>query len=262
MRVIVTRPSLQARAWVDGLQHEGIEVCCLPLIEIAPAEDVAPLRSAWQSLAGYRLLMFVSANAVVHFMAQRPAGLTWPAQLLAGSTGPGTSAALREAGVPQQSLVEPLGEPFDTETLWRSLRNMAWQGRRVLVLRGQDGRDWLAAQLREAGARVDFVHTYTRALPVLNDAQTQCLAAAQQDPDEHLWLFSSSQAVRNLRALAAAADWSRGHAGATHPRIAAQAHGIGFGDVIELPVALGALLQRLRALQAAWPRRSIQSGAA
>ena len=260
MRVIVTRPPLQGAPWVDQLQRAGIDACCLPLIDIAPAADPAPLRAAWQAIAGYRLLMFVSANAVLHFMAQRPAAAPWPAQVLAGSTGPGTSAALRAAGVPTQSLVEPLGEPFDTETLWQRLCTGPWQGRRVLVLRGQDGRDWLATQLRKAGAQVDFVQTYVRVLPSLTSAQLETLAAAQRSPEAHLWLFSSSQALRNLRTLAAAADWSRSRAGATHPRIAEQAREIGFGDVVTVPVTPSELLPRLHALHSAGPRPPIQSG--
>ena len=98
MRLIVTRPAAQAGPWVNALQALGLDAQALPLIGIAPPHDLAPVRAAWSGLAHQRLVMFVSANAVEHFFAARPAGALWPAALPAGSTGPGTSAALRGAG--------------------------------------------------------------------------------------------------------------------------------------------------------------------
>ncbi|MFY9511768.1 MAG: uroporphyrinogen-III synthase, partial [Rubrivivax sp.] len=98
MRVIVTRPPAQAAAWVAQLQARAVDALALPLIHIAPVADPAPLRAAWQALPGVALLMFVSANAVAQFFAQRPEGAAWPAGTRAGSTGPGTTAALQDAG--------------------------------------------------------------------------------------------------------------------------------------------------------------------
>ena len=94
MRVIVTRPAAQAVSWVQSLQREGIAAVALPLIDIAPALDPTPVIEAWQHLAGTRLVMFVSANAVEHFFALRPVGTSWPADTQAASPGPGTTRAL------------------------------------------------------------------------------------------------------------------------------------------------------------------------
>ncbi|MDO8418469.1 MAG: uroporphyrinogen-III synthase, partial [Rubrivivax sp.] len=74
MRLIVTRPRAQAAAWVRELQALGQQVSALPLIDIAPLDDPAPLLRAWQGLEAYALVMFVSANAVQHFLAAAPAG--------------------------------------------------------------------------------------------------------------------------------------------------------------------------------------------
>ena len=150
MRLIVTRPSAQAAPWVAALQAMGLEAQALPLIDIAPAPDLAPVQAAWRALDALALVMFVSANAVEHFFAARPAGAKWPAALLAGSTGPGTSAALRAAGV--QHIEEPAADApqFDTEALWARLTTRHWQGERVLVVRGEDG-------AREAEHRIPVV---------------------------------------------------------------------------------------------------------
>ncbi|EGJ12153.1 uroporphyrinogen-III synthase [Rubrivivax benzoatilyticus] len=236
MRIIVTRPADQAAAWVARLQDLGADAAALPLIGIEPAEDPQPLRAAWRSLADYALVMFVSPNAVAHFFALRPAGCDWPAATLAGSVGPGSSAALREAGVGER-VVEPAADAraFDSEALWLQLQDRDWAGRRVLVVRGEDGREWLAETLRGRGAFVEFVAAYRRRPPRPDEAGRALLDAALAFPHEHLWHFSSSEAVGHLRALAPGADWSRSRAVASHPRIAAAARALGFADVAELP---------------------------
>ncbi len=232
MRLIVTRPAAQATAWVTALQALGCEAQALPLIGIAALDDSAPLRAAWQALPRYGLVMFVSANAVEHFFAAA-AGAVWPAAVRAAATGPGTAGALRQAGVPAGALVEPAADAarFDSEALWAQVAHEDWAGRRVLVVRGEDGRDWLADTLRARGATVDFVAAYRRLAPQPDAAGRSLLAQALADPAGHLWLFSSSEAVAHLQALAPGADWSRSAALATHPRIAAAARAAGFAGV-------------------------------
>ncbi len=257
MRIIVTRPPTQAEALVKELLGAGIDAVALPLIHIAPARDPQALQQAWRELPEIALVMFVSANAVRHFMRQRPSRSSWPAHVMAGSTGPGTSAALREAGVPLQCLVEPAHEVYDSEALWERLCAHDWQRRRVLVVRGEGGRDWLAERFAAAGAQVGFVAAYERRAPRL-DAQGQAiLDAALAQPRQHLWLFSSSEAVANLGPLAPGADWSGASAVAPHARIVARAQQLGFGQVSLASVDVPALAQAA----ARFERRSIQSGA-
>ncbi len=246
MRIIVTRPQTQAETLVAELRAGGADAQALPLIGIAPAMDPRPLCRAWQQLPSLALVMFVSANAVQHFMHARPDGSAWPAPLLAGSTGPGTSAALRQAGVPEAALVEPLGETFDSEALWARLQASDWHGRRVLVVRGEAGRDWLAEQLGRAGAAVEFVAAYRRVLPRLDACQRALLDAALARPQQHLWSFSSSQAVANLQRLSPRSDWSASAAVAPHPRIVAALQRLGFGQVRLAAAAAGALVAAAR----------------
>jgi uroporphyrinogen-III synthase len=171
--------------------------------------------------------------------------VTWPAALRAASPGPGSAAALREAGVAR--VVEPAADApqFDSESLWDALRGDAWRGVRVLVVRGDGGRDWLAERLREAGAEVSFVQAYRRALPARDAGARALLAAAPARPEAWCWHFSSSQAIDHLQQLAPHADWSRARACASHPRIAERARALGFGRVDEVATldALAAALQ-------------------
>lgn len=234
MRVIVTRPAAQAEGWVAQLREAGHDAVALPLIEIAALADPAPLAAAWSALAAYRLVVFVSPNAAACFLAARPEGCGWPAATLAGAVGPGTTAALRAAGVPAQAIVEPAADApqFDSEALWARLAAHAWSGRRVLIVRGDGGRDWLTETLRSEGAEVEALAAYRRCLPRLGAAQRALLDAALRAPHEHLWLFSSSEAIANLAELAGAgAAWADARAIASHERIAARARALGMREV-------------------------------
>ena len=248
LRVLVTRPAAQAREWVDGLRAAGLDAQALPLIDIRPVDDPTELHAAWQGLGSVGLVMFVSPNAAEQFFAQRPPGAAWPAALQAASPGPGTTRVLHALGVVE--IVEPAADAaqFDSEALWMQLRTQAWAGRRVLVVRGTSGRDWLAERLREQGATVSLACAYGRSAPLLDDAGCTLLQAALDRPAQHLWFFSSSEAVDHLEALAPARTWAAGRALATHPRIAARARALGLGQVLESRPALAEVVACIQSI--------------
>lgn len=252
-QVIVTRPQPQADEWVARLRSLGLAAGALPLLGIDDPTDAAAVQAAWRTLAGVgelpAMVMFVSPSAVDRFFAQRPAGLAWPAGVLACGPGPGTRSALRLAGVPEAALRSPAEDAgrFDSEALWQLIgQQIAWPGRQALVVRGDGGRDWLAETLRSHGATVVFVEAYRRTAPVLDAAGQALLQAALARPADCCWLFSSSQAVGHLRLLAPQADWSRSSALATHARIADAARRLGMVDVacvLPSPEAVAAALR-------------------
>jgi len=233
-RLILTRPRAQAQDWVQRMARLGVACDCVPLLDIAPL-DPAPARQAWERLASQALLMFVSPNAVEHFFAARPPGMSWPAHTLAATVGPGSAQALLRQGVPPALLRQPPPDSpsLDSEHLWPVLSGEAWQGREVLMVRGDGGREWLADRLREAGAQVGAVSVYRRQAPRLAPAEQAVLDRALAQPQAHVWLFSSAEAIDHLPALAGTtADWSRSRAIATHERIAQRARRLGLGHVV------------------------------
>lgn len=251
-RVIVTRPAREAAAWVQSLSQAGLQAVALPLIDILPADDPSPVHHAWQRLHGYAAVMFVSANAVAGFFESKPVDSQWictknaiekVAIQRAWATGPGTFQALQQAGVPPEFMDAPPIEAaqFDSEALWHLVAAQVRKGQRVLIVRGSDGqamreaqgvgRDWLASRLTEAGVMVDFVVAYQRGLPRWSPAQAKLAVEAARDGS--IWLFSSSEALANLRTLLPTQDWSSVRAIATHARIAEAAKAAGFSVVFE-----------------------------
>jgi uroporphyrinogen-III synthase len=262
--LIVTRPEPQAADWVARLQALGATATALPLLRIEAAPEAAQtLAQTWRELAAWRLLMFVSPNAVAQFVAARPAGALWPAGVLAGATGPGTVAALRAAGVPAGQIAAPHADAasFDAEALWRdALVSLDWATQRVLVLRGDGGRDWLADTLSRHGAQVSMLCAYRQLGPAWTPAEQALLQILLNRPADHIWLFSSSQSVRHLLAAVDGAAPSPGadpDAGpaqalrrmaaiATHERIADTARGAGLAPVATCAPRPAAVLDALR----------------
>lgn len=253
MRILVTRPAAQADLWVQALAQHGISAQALPLMAIAAAPDTAAVAAAWHRLSSYRLAMFVSANAVEQFFAQRPADMAWPLAVQAASPGPGTTRELQAAGVPASQIVEPAPDSaqFDSEALWQTLRHQDWRDAAVLVVRGDGGRDWLAHTWRAHGAHVDFVAAYRRVPPAWDAAAQALLADALAQPAAHLWFFSSSEAIDHLMSHLARSARPlpvQTRALATHPRIAQRAETAGFATVWQSRPTLPAVVACIQSI--------------
>lgn len=232
LTVLVTRPAPHAEIWAVALRAAGVHAQALPLLCIAPAPDAAVVHAAWRSLGERDLVVFVSPSAIQQFFAAGQ-GLAWPPTTLAACTGPGSAAQLLALGVPPDHIIGPAFDApqFDSEALWSQLAQRAWQGRSVLVVRGEGGREWLADKLAAAGADVGFLQAYVRAPAVLTAAERQIFGSALATPSAYLWLLSSSEAVTAASSIDAAA-WSSAQAVATHPRIAHTARALGWGLVV------------------------------
>lgn len=264
--VVITRPAAQAGVWQQALQEAGHPVVLLPLLSIEPAPDVQAVRAAWLRLAQWKALMFVSANAIDAFFAQRPADRFWPQQGSAPRAwvpGPASAQAVRAAGVPGHLIDAPAAQSrqLDSESLWEQVREQVGPGFELLVVRGGvagvvpgsgrvatsdaqrgTGRDWLGDQVQSAGGTVEWLQAYQRGAPLWSAADHERAAQARQAGA--VWLFSSSECAAHLddltrqaaRSASVAADgarswWSGNVAVATHPRIAQAVRAAGFGTV-------------------------------
>ncbi|OAJ51971.1 uroporphyrinogen-III synthase [Paraburkholderia ginsengiterrae] len=245
--VVITRPAGQSNELITRLAAAGIATLDFPLIDIAPVTDDAPLRAALASLERYALVVFVSPNAVDHAFAR--SDTIWPHALRVGVVGPGSVQALARHGVAEpayQVISPPSGTDedtarFDSEGLFAAIETAlgvaGLEGKRVLIVRGDGGREWLAERLREAGAEVETVAAYRRLVPepsIGGWARVHALLAGEP----HAWLLTSSEGVRNLHELAQdhltadeIAQLKRAALVAPHPRIAQTARALGFDSI-------------------------------
>lgn len=253
-RVLVTRPAPAAQAWVRELAAQGVDAVALPLIEIALAPMAGDLLAARQRLGEYQVAMFVSGNAVRGFLRSGLVPAPADVETRAWSPGPGTTAALQDAGWPADRIDAPAHDAaqFDSESLWEQVARQVEPGCRVLIVRGANvagqlaGRPWLADQLGAAGASLRQVLAYRRCVPAFNESQQSWARAAAGGG--FLWLLSSSESVANLKHNLPGVDWGEARALATHPRIAAAARAAGFGRVQESRPTLADVVASIKSL--------------
>ena len=252
--IVVTRPAAQAGTLMALLEARGFRTLAFPLIAIEPVADAAALRDAMRHLDRYRLVVFVSPNAISYALAHRAA--PWPAALTIGVMGPGSVAALATAGIapPAHRIVSPdadskLAAPrYDSESLFDALVRILppemWRGGRALLVRGNGGRAWLAERLRAAGMGVDEIESYRRSRPqpsaTVRDAMRALIDADTGGETSVTFIVTSSEGLANLAELiveiqadaAAARAWlTRCPLLVPHPRIAEKARGMGFSTI-------------------------------
>jgi len=259
VRVVITRPAGDAQAWVDALQAAGHQALALPLIDVRGATDAQPVAQAWTQWPQFQAVMFVSAQAVRYFFDRSSGSPDWANGPRCWATGPGTHKALLQAGVPNACVDIPAADAvqFDSEALWHRVSTQVQAGKPVLIVRGQDGeatespvtgtgRDWLAQQLEELGASVQFVIAYERRPPVWTAEQQQ--QAQQAATDGSVWCLTSSQAIRHLGHMLPMQSWAQARCIATHARIAQTAHALGFGEVQTSRPSMADVLRSLESL--------------
>jgi uroporphyrinogen-III synthase len=247
-RVLVTRPAHQAEALCRLIADAGGEPVRLPAIEIAPPADPAALARTLAHLDEFDLAVFVSPNAVRAALAHRDGRL--PPALALAAVGDGTQRALAAAGY--ADVLVPAAR-FDSEGLLALPALQAVRGRRILILRGDGGRELLADTLRERGAEVTYAECYRRRVPAAPDAAALArLAGGEID----VAVVTSSEGLANLLALGG--DRARVHVLATplvvmSARQAQAARALGFHAAIEVAARADdtAILAAVRAWQAA-----------
>lgn len=159
-RIIVTRPHGQADRLQAALSQLGLESVHMPLLEIQPLEPLPQdARQCLLDLDLYEHVIFVSANAALcgleaidGFWPQYPVGQQiW-------AVGETTGQLLRSAGM---SAHWPETE-MNSEGLLALPGLDAVAGTRVLIVRGEGGREKIAQVLGERGAKVDALRCYRR----------------------------------------------------------------------------------------------------
>ena len=189
LKIAVTRPRDQAAQLARRIEQAGGIPLLFPLLDIAAAQDSQTLHEQISRLARFDLAIFISPNAVQYGMAEIRTMGDLPTALRIATVGQGSAKALRELGI--AGVIAP-AERFDSEGLLAlpELQNVA--GWRVLIFRGDGGRELLGDTLRARGATVEYAACYRRSKPqqdvaVLLDAAPDALTVTSSEALDHLW---------------------------------------------------------------------------
>ena len=230
-RIVVTRPAGQALHFAGMIRAAGGAPVAFPTIDIAPLENPSALDAVLERLDQFDLVIFVSANAVLHAFARLDAlKLAWPQNLRAAATGPGTAAELAARG--QADTIHPPTR-FDSEGMLAEIERLGLRPQRVLIVRGEGGREWLLDHLNAAGVSVRAVAGYMRLRGTADPAPLiQMAEAGELDAIT----VTSSEGGENLLAMLAPnalAVLGQTPIFVPHPRIAARMRADDCPNVIE-----------------------------
>jgi len=163
LQIVNTRPIDRGQALSDALCAHGVVVDHIPLIENCALTLSAEQRQCLINLDLYDVVFVVSPTAaelglalLSDYWPQWPVAVTWLA------VGEATAAVLRSYAldpiVPTQETSEGL--------LQLPILQQLQQGQKMLVLRGQGGRNLVRDNLQQQGVKVDYLDLYQRHVPI------------------------------------------------------------------------------------------------
>ncbi|MCP5426574.1 MAG: uroporphyrinogen-III synthase [Gammaproteobacteria bacterium] len=194
MGILVTRPARQADGLCRLIGELGGRPWRFPVLEILPTSDPAPALTLIDRLETYDLAIFISANAVY-----------WGLELIRGrrsldvpprrvAIGQATARALAEQGAP----AHVLPPHFTSEELLALPEMQTVAGLRIIIFRGEGGRDLLKDTLLHRGAQVEYAEVYRRVRPA---AQPTALLRDWRQGGIHAVIVTSNESLENLYTL-------------------------------------------------------------
>jgi len=249
-RVVLTQPLPRVEALAERLRARGHETLALGLTRIVERLDDAQLRDAIARLSGFDWVVLVSPAAALAAARLAP---EWPANVGVAVVGPGSRAALADAGFRRAPVrvLAPDAPPYDGDALAARLANEVPPAARVLVLRGETGSEAWIRTLREGGAQVQVCAAY-RHEPV--EPRPDALARLRSwlesgDAGAPCFVVTQASSVGRLERVLRGAGLheraKRAPALAIHPRIADALRDAGWSDVRQVDPGEAALMLAL-----------------
>lgn len=227
--IVVTRPAHQARGLADLIHAAGGHAIVFPVLEILDAEDLRPLNALIDRIDEFDLAIFISPNAVSKALNLIRARRALPAALRIAAIGRGSVNALGRFGV--TDVIAPAAR-FDSEALLALPALAEVAGKRVVIFRGEGGRELLGDTLTERGARLEYAECYRRGKPNVDAAP---LMKAWARGELHAIVITSSEGLRNLFDIVGKLGQAwlrRTPLIVPHPRIAETARELGLANVV------------------------------
>jgi len=226
--IVVTRPARQAGPLAGLIRAAGGNPILFPVIEIVALDDRQPLLALIDRLDQFDIAIFISPNAVSQALDLILSRRTLPPHLELAAMGRASVRELKRFGLTRA--IVPAR--FDSEALLELPQMLDVAGKRIVIFRGDRGRELLGDTLVARGARVEYAECYRRGAPQVDAAP---LLEAWASNELHAITVTSSEGVRNLFALVGepGQPWLRKTPlFVPHPRIGETAHGLGLGSVV------------------------------
>ena len=207
LRVLVTRPRHQSAGLARLIEARGGTALLFPVIELVPPRDPQVAQALLACAEQFAAVIFVSPNAVTHGLALLDAAGAGFGRARLVAVGESSARALEQAGF--DAVLRPdRGASSEALLALPEFAATALDGRRILIVRGEGGRELLGDTLSQRGARVTYAEVYRRALP-RRDAAGRGLAERGARGGIDTIVITSAQGLDNLFALLGeqAAPW-------------------------------------------------------
>ncbi|MDI9246489.1 uroporphyrinogen-III synthase [Marinobacter sp. CHS3-4] len=169
-RILICRPRPEAERLAGAFRLAGAEVQVLPMLEREPITDDPVIRTQILNIDEFEHVIAVSPYAAALLIdwldtwwPQTPTGILWY------GVGAGTASVLSAYGLDTR---QPTGG-HTSEALLELPELAALEHQKVLIVRGEQGRELLPDTLQERGARVTLLPLYRRYAPEHDDATLQ-----------------------------------------------------------------------------------------
>ncbi len=190
----MTRPQHQAAKLCALIATHGGQAISFPSIAIQPVDARNNILAGNDALSKYDFVIFISRNAVKIAFDHYLHNARLPRRLQFVAIGAGTKDALAAFNI--IDVLQPDGRA-DSETLLQlpAFQTEKLTGKKILIIRGVGGREYLAENLSRRGADVDYAEIYRRCLPKYEVKDTHKI---WQDGQPAAIIVSSNESLINL----------------------------------------------------------------
>lgn len=159
--IVITRPKHQAASLRLTLEAAGANIILFPLLEIITSDNIVLAQKQLTRINEHDLVIFTSANAVDY-------ALKWLDKsrlktLKVAAIGKRTAKLLEEQGITVDYFPH---QGFNSEAFLAMPEIQSYgANKKVAIIRGQNGRDYLKSGLEKQGAEVTYIDVYQRISP-------------------------------------------------------------------------------------------------
>jgi len=240
--VVLTRPLGKNEALARRFAQHGIDALALPALKIRPL----PVPASGLALPrDFDLIVFVSGNAIRCYLdawSRETMCSRWPAQTIAATVGISSAMALLQSpAMAGATIIHPPADASqDSESLWALLQPKLPLVKRVLIVRGQEGREWLGSQFEARGVQVTRLAVYQRAAANWPEEESMVLRRYVESGRQGVYVLTSAESVSAFHAKMLeqgfADYWRTARFVVIHPRVAKRLQSL----LPDMPVQLSA----------------------
>ena len=190
-----TRPAHQQAELSALLESDGAQVLAFAAIEILALPSSAQLQDLAGDISQFDIVIFVSRNAVDAAFGWIECSLPDKPRLAVIGEASRIALAQKVSNLDRRLIS---CEPYNSEALLNADELQSVAGMKILILRGQNGRNLLGDTLQSRGAEVSYCEVYRRAVPQL---QPNRFLRLVEPAFPTLAILTSNEGMQNLMQL-------------------------------------------------------------